>query len=510
MSPPLHHPTDDDAGPDATVLALPGPTFEPGCTVALRLQPTRIVGRGTFGTVYEAHDPELDRTVAVKVAHPDSADALIAEARRAGICTHPHLLPGLGFGSLDGAPCFAMPFIAGGSLAALGDRPGRIDPRALASVVRQLGDALDALHAHGIVHRDVKPANVLLHGVDTATPHAYLADVGSGLSLARASDHGLPVGTLGFAAPEQLQGDHGDARTDVFGLGATLYWCLTGVYAHAVPDARIDVHTHRPDLDPALDAAIGTALATEPGARYATATEAAEAMARPLEQGARPTLRGTHLRVTTTPTPRRRWGRRGSGGGGLRRRVGVGAIAVAALAAAVYLGATAFGADVPRSDDVPAGDEQAVEVTETTTAPRSPETTALLALVPEPLRGSCTEATDATGSAGVQCRDTATDTTISYFRFADTAALDAWFAATAVADAGGTGTCADGRAARVNWRARRDDPEPAGQLRCAPTGTGAELAWTTRALRVGAVATGPLELPALWTWWQRTPGPVQP
>jgi serine/threonine-protein kinase len=245
------------------------------------------LGEGATGVVYRATDGE--REVAVKLLRatdPVAQKRFAREARLAGASASRHLVPILEVG--DGY--LVMPLYPGGSLAARLRAERRLSAHETVDLAAQLAKGLDALHAHGIVHRDVKPSNVLLDGEGTAA----LADFG----LARGEDStqltrdGQLVGTPHYLAPELIEGAAATPASDVYALGCVLYECLAGEppfagrgdaqvgFAHLV-EPPPDVCALRPELAPGIGAAIATALAKDPAARPPTAT----ALARMLHAG---------------------------------------------------------------------------------------------------------------------------------------------------------------------------------------------------------------------------------
>jgi DNA-binding beta-propeller fold protein YncE len=206
-----------------------------------------------MGVVYRARDLDLDRIVALKVIapalaeEPDFRARFVAESKAAASIEHPHVIPVYYAGEREGELFIVMRYVDGPDLRALVRAEGQLDPERVAHVVAQVGGALDAAHAHGLVHRDVKPANVLLGAED----HAYLTDFG--LTKREASTGGLSrpggwVGTLGFVAPEQIRGERVDARTDVYALGCVLVHALTGgaPYIRDSDEATLWAHLHAP------------------------------------------------------------------------------------------------------------------------------------------------------------------------------------------------------------------------------------------------------------------------
>jgi serine/threonine protein kinase len=184
-----------------------------------------VAGRGGMGVVYRARQLSLDRIVALKVIAPalmaDEAirHRFLRESRVAASIDHPHVLPIYYAGEDAGVAYIAMRHVAGDDLRTLVRRNGPLEPARAARIVEQVAAALDAAHASGLVHRDVKPANVLLGQGE----HAYLTDFGLTkhvLSEGGATKPGHWVGTLDFIAPEQIRGERVDARADVYALAA--------------------------------------------------------------------------------------------------------------------------------------------------------------------------------------------------------------------------------------------------------------------------------------------------
>jgi streptogramin lyase len=258
------------------------PEFAPGDVfVNHRIQ--GLAGRGGMGVVYRAMDLDLDRTVALKVIAPALADdpdfraRFVAESKAAASIEHPHVIPVYYAGEREGVLFIVMRYVDGPDMRALVRAEGSLDPERAAQIVAQVGGALDAAHAHGLVHRDVKPANVLLGNDD----HAYLTDFGltkreasTGAGLSR---QGGWVGTLGFVAPEQIRGERVDARTDVYALGCVLVHALTGgaPYVRDSDEATLWAHLNDP---PPLDRVpqefaglVERALSKDPGERFPSA-----------------------------------------------------------------------------------------------------------------------------------------------------------------------------------------------------------------------------------------------
>ena len=187
------------------------------------------IGRGGMGVVYLALQPSLDRLVAVKVMQVDDAELAIRlqlEARTLADIQHPHIVRVLDVGDDGGSPFYAMELCAGGSVAHVLERDGRLSPGRTAHVLAAVAEALGAMHGRGLVHRDVKPSNVLL----SIDGEPYLSDFGLAVDArwSRMTGSGAIVATIGYAAPELLGGEDVAPAADVFSLGVMGYQLLTG------------------------------------------------------------------------------------------------------------------------------------------------------------------------------------------------------------------------------------------------------------------------------------------
>jgi serine/threonine protein kinase len=259
------------------------------------------IARGGMGIIYRANEVSGDRLVALKVIAPEFAgDRLFRErfkreARLAAALDHPNVIPIYGAGEADGRLFLAMRLVEGIDLQAIIAAERRLHPRHAVQIVSQMASALDAAHESGLVHRDVKPGNVLLEPGKSGEPIAYLTDFG--LSKMTASQTGLTrtgrwVGTVDYAAPEQVQAAETDARTDVYGLGCVLYEALTGEVPFPRERDVLKIIAHISEEPPSLEAvvpdcpaaaelgrAIRNALAKDPGERF----QSAGALARVVE-----------------------------------------------------------------------------------------------------------------------------------------------------------------------------------------------------------------------------------
>jgi YVTN family beta-propeller protein len=313
-----------------------------------------LLGRGGMGVVYLAEQLGPHRQVALKLlldpvaASEAFRERFLRESELAAAIDHPNVLPVYDAGDTDGVLWIAMRHVDGIDLAALLASQGPLAPEQALAIVGQVAGALDAAHARGLVHRDVKPANVLL-AVEQggAVTHAYLADFG--LTKRVGGPRGLTVsgqvlGTIDYVAPEQIEGGAVDGRADQYALGCVLFECLTGVvpfrrdselavlWAH-VHDPPPRVGEYRPDLPAGLEEVVARALAKAPGDRYPScgalvaAAQAAVAGAAPA--GARHRL-GRAVR-------RRAGHRRRPGLSGLTRRSSLVLTITAAVLSAVLL-----------------------------------------------------------------------------------------------------------------------------------------------------------------------------
>ena len=255
----------------------------------------RLIGRGATGAVYLAADAEGNE-VALKVLLPDLAqdarfrERFLRESQIAASLDEPHVVPTLAVGEDDGMLWLAMRFVDGLDLREVLKREGPLTPERAVDLIGQVASALDAAHALGLVHRDVKPGNVLVLTTD-AGEHAYLCDFG--LAKHVSSVNSLTggralVGTIAYISPEQIEGGAIDARADVYSLGCMLFECLTGqapfereteiatVYAHMnePPPRATDV---RPGIPGGFDTVVAKALAKAPDDRFASCGELAAA-----------------------------------------------------------------------------------------------------------------------------------------------------------------------------------------------------------------------------------------
>jgi ABC-type oligopeptide transport system substrate-binding subunit/class 3 adenylate cyclase/predicted Ser/Thr protein kinase len=250
----------------------------------------RLLGHGGMGAVYLAEDAHLHRKVAIKVLARELADddrfrrRFLLESQLAASLEHPHIVPIYAAGEDGGLLFLAMKHVDGFDLRKLIDAEGVVGDERTLRLLGQIGDALDCAHGLGLVHRDVKPANILVAA--NQSEQAYLCDFGLARHAATAESlsGGAFAGTIAYIAPEQIEGGPVDARADVYSLGCVLFECLTGmppfaregdlqvVFAH-VNDPPPAATAMRPELPAAVDDVVRTALAKAPDDRFSTAGE---------------------------------------------------------------------------------------------------------------------------------------------------------------------------------------------------------------------------------------------
>lgn len=257
----------------------PGDAFGP-----YRLE--SLLGHGATGVVFRARSNSEQATVAVKVLRAELADdpvftrRFLREARAAREIEHPHVVPVLDAGTIAGRHFLAMPYMAGRSLAERMRTEGRLPTADVARLAAEIGAALDALHRGGLVHRDVKPANILLdeHGVATLTDFG----LAKGRAYTVLTKPGQVLGTVDYLAPEVIRGKGARPASDIYGLGCVVFACLAGrppfvssspfevTVAH-LGEEPPDPCAGRDDAPAGLSAAVLEALAKEPSARPASA-----------------------------------------------------------------------------------------------------------------------------------------------------------------------------------------------------------------------------------------------
>ncbi len=297
-----------------------------------------VAGRGGMGVVYRARQKTPARIVALKVISTALAEdaqfrvRFQSEAAIAAQIEHPNVIPVYAVGDADGTLFIAMRFVDGLDLRALLASEPKLEPARAASIVDQVAQALDAAHAHGLVHRDVKPANILV-ATTGAREHVYLTDFGVSRRIAGTSaltGTGAFIGTIDYVAPEQARGEHVDARSDVYSLGCVLFQVLTGTVPFQVDNDLAKLYAHGsqpapsvlerdPSLPPAFEAVLLRAMSKRPEDRYQSAGDLGRAAVAASSGAAVATSERTvavgdaapadtppTVATTPTPTPARR------------------------------------------------------------------------------------------------------------------------------------------------------------------------------------------------------------
>jgi serine/threonine protein kinase len=328
--------------------------LRPGAEVAgHRLE--RVIAAGGMSVVYLAEHLQLQRKVAFKVLSPHLAedeafrDRFIRESRTAAALDHPNIVTIYDAGEREGRLYISMRYVEGSDLRKVLTAGGALDPWRALSILSQVGSALDAAHAEGLVHRDVKPGNILLAQPGTVFERAFLTDFGvtkrmePGTALTRT---GQFVGTVDYVAPEQILAEPVDGRTDVYSVGCVLYECLAGRAPYERPTDVATIYAHLQDQVPSLDerqptamqAVIDRSLAKAKDDRYPTCGALVEAARSAMPDDTRSTAVLSAPKPSTPSTPPRRG----------RRRIA--AVVVAAVVVAGVIAALALAARPERSD----------------------------------------------------------------------------------------------------------------------------------------------------------------
>ena len=252
-----------------------------------------VLGRGGMSVVYLAEQVALGRKVALKLLSPELAedpdfrDRFQRESRLAAALDHPNVVPIHEAGESDGILFIAMRYIPGHSLQDAVQTEGPLEPQRAVTILAQVADALDAAHEEGLVHRDVKPGNILVATDKHGREHAYLADFGltkRRSSVAGKTKTGQFIGSIDYASPEQIEGKPLDGRSDQYSLACVLYFCITSkrpferdsevavLYAH-LKDRPPRLSTARPEVPAELDRGVGRAMSKSPRDRYEHCSE---------------------------------------------------------------------------------------------------------------------------------------------------------------------------------------------------------------------------------------------
>ena len=288
------------------------------------------IGQGGMAVVFRARDERLHRLVALKVLAPalagdgESRQRFIRESRAAAAVDDPHIIPVFEAGeTAAGALFIAMRFVPGGDVYSLVRRTGPLSAPRAAAIVSPVASALDAAHAARLVHRDVKPANMLLDTRPGRPDHVYLSDFGLSKGTVSTSTRltgaGHFMGTLDYISPERIEGHQADGRADQYALACSAFEMLTGAPPFRSPEAAALMYaqlsqppppltSRRPDLPAAVDQVFARALAKAPGDRYASCREFADAMRAafglaPYDSGPEPIAAAEHPPAVEHPPP---------------------------------------------------------------------------------------------------------------------------------------------------------------------------------------------------------------
>ena len=283
--------------------------------LADRYELDREIGAGGMAHVFHAHDRQHDRDVAIKVMRPElsaaiGVDRFLREIRIEARLQHPNILPLHDSGAVDGLLYYVMPYVEGESLRERIRREKQLGVPEAIRIAREVADALDYAHRHNVVHRDIKPGNILLSG-----GHPLVADFGLARPVSGADEEsltasGIALGTAEYMSPEQASGEREvDGRSDIYALGCVLYEMLAGdpPFTGRTVQSVLARHRHdppprlsvvRPGLPPQLEEAVERSLAKVPADRFATAAEFGQALSTSMATGAerKPVIRSSRFR----------------------------------------------------------------------------------------------------------------------------------------------------------------------------------------------------------------------
>jgi tRNA A-37 threonylcarbamoyl transferase component Bud32 len=497
-----------------------------------------LVGRGGTSTVYRAENPRLGIRIALKVLNPDVAqeesfrERFVRESRLAAGINHPNIITIYDAGVAQDTLYIAMKYVEGGDLKRrVGEGP--LAPDRTVGIVSQVASALDAAHARGLIHRDVKPANVMVDsGHDVDSPEiAYVTDFGlikHVHSGGRATGTGEFLGTIDYVAPEQIEGKPVDARADVYSLACVAYECLTGQVPFKRDTEAAVLWAHMQEPPPAatalmpglprgVDSVLATGMAKSPGDRFSSGSELVAGLRSVLEPGtARRAQMTVPLKRPTKVARRRgrRWAR------------------AALVAAGLALGAAGAATALLLVDG--RGDPAAETVTTTNTVLRTVQATAPTeapAYIPEAIRRKCRAAPPPTPDfdQSFLCRPARGIEVVRYSHAFSGPLLSEYF----VRRVGARGLPVPGPGERLGtfgscdarllpaveeWRSlgragheaigRTELGDSDGRVLCHETGGFARIEWTTPLLGVYAHAYG-RRYDAVYAWWRTTAGPVR-
>jgi serine/threonine protein kinase len=514
----------------------------------------RLLGKGGMGEVYEAEDTVKDRVVALKllpeaVSHdPVFRKRLQREAHSAGRLQEPHVVPIHDYGEIEGLLYVDMRMIDGTDLRKMLKRYGPMTPARAVAIVRQIASALDAAHESGVMHRDVKPENIII----TRDDFAYLVDFGiaNAATDEKLTELGTAVGTYAYMAPERFTNDEVTYRADIYALTCVLHECLTGSQPYTGDSVSVVITAHlmqpiprpsqeRPGIPRAFDQVIARGMAKTPGDRYASTGDLAAAAndaltKRDQDQAATILQRGTAATMPGTPTPPPyQWTPTPAPTpprpvafhtpppyppGPPPAGKGVPWIPIAAAAAVVVLVLGALGIWLlVKPDDSSSTGMPTTTATETETTRRTPRTTTpredpesfdskLMAVLPRGYNdGVChVAAAPATGAlATVDCgpaSPTGGPISARYSLFADQATLDRHFDESVAQNSEVLQCPGSGVDSPTTWHYTQTPDKVEGRIACGTYNDNADVVWTKNADLLLADAQSD-NLEALHNWW---------
>ena len=503
-----------------------------------------LLGRGGMGVVYRAEHPRLGASIALKVMAPELStdeafrERFVREARMAAQIRHPNIVPIYDAGEWDGDLYMAMRYVEGDDLRTLLRKRKVLPVRETVQIALQIAGALDAAHRKGLVHRDVKPGNVLLEpGPDPGSPPtAYLADLGLTKQIdspQAVTGSGELLGTIDYMAPEQINGLPVDGRTDVYSLACVLFECLTGTAPYARENKAAVLWAHLKDgvpqatsvnstLPKEIDPVIARGMAKEPSDRFQTARDLVVSLENPVEAATRVTGTKTERHTLHDELPARRASGRSAGRFGTKRVLALAAALVVILGVGSSVAVVALSGDPEKTQG---------EVTQTEpggTVSRSAPTftpfdESLLRYVPDDIRPSCRHVEPRTEfDASLSCRPGGLVTSLTYsharsgqylFEFMRDRREKAGLTETTQ-----DGLCSAGVVPSINYtvamgfRGRSEETEAPvreaalGRILCTETDGRARIDWLTQEPAIFATARGD-DLAALYQWWSTDAGP---
>ncbi|HEX2110618.1 MAG TPA: serine/threonine-protein kinase [Gaiellaceae bacterium] len=499
-----------------------------------------LVGRGGTSTVYRAEKARLGIRVALKILNPEVAEdeafreRFVRESQLAASIGHPNIITIYDAGVWEESLYIAMRYVAGGDLKERVREGPLVAERAL-SILAQVASGLDAAHARGLVHRDVKPANIMVDsGPGEEAPEiAYVSDFGLIKQVqtgARATPTGEFLGTISYVAPEQIEGRPVGPPADVYSLGCVAYECFTGRVPYVRENDAAVLWAHmqeeppratvsRTDLPPAVDDVLARAMAKDPSRRF----ESCSKLVQSLREAVTPALSRERSRTIPLARPRRREG-------GHRRTDVVRPLAIGLAGIALGAGGAVLAGAITDEEASPAARTPAGTTTVTQTV-QVPRASRLLGLVPEPFRRACKAARPPTPDfdESVVCRPGKGVAVVRYSHalsgplLSDYLIRRAQLVGAPEPDPGERlawfGSCdAEDLPAIEEWTAsgraghdaigRTPLGDSDGRVICQATERSARVEWTTSRLGVYAFASG-RRFRTVYAWWLNQAGPLR-